>query len=64
LFLQECFFWLRVQFLAAIDDKIESLETLREAFEEHCLSRTAVFKCNSRFKADRVSVEDDERSSD
>jgi hypothetical protein len=35
---------------------------LREAFEEHSLSPTAVFEWHSRFKAGRVSVEDDERS--
>jgi hypothetical protein len=32
---------------------------LREAFGEHSLSRTAVFEWNSRFKACRVSVEDE-----
>jgi hypothetical protein len=35
---------------------------LREAFGGHSLSRTAVFEWYSRFKADPVSVEDDERS--
>jgi hypothetical protein len=40
----------------------ETLEMLREAFGERSLSRTAVFEWHSRFKADRVSVEDDERS--
>jgi hypothetical protein len=40
----------------------ETLEMLREAFGEHSLSRTAVFEWHSRFKAGRVSVEDDERS--
>jgi hypothetical protein len=40
----------------------ETLEMLREAFGEHSLSRTAVFEWHSRFKADRVSVEDDESS--
>jgi hypothetical protein len=35
---------------------------LREAFEEHSLSRTLVFEWHSCFKAARVSVEDDERS--
>jgi hypothetical protein len=40
----------------------ETLEMLREAFGEYSLSRTAVFECHSRFKAGRVSVEDDKRS--
>jgi hypothetical protein len=40
----------------------ENLEMLREAFREHSLSRTAGFEWHSRFKAGRVSVEDDERS--
>jgi hypothetical protein len=35
---------------------------LREDFGEHFLSRTAVFEWHSRFKAGRVSVEDDECS--
>jgi hypothetical protein len=39
----------------------ETLEMLREAFGEHSLSRRAVFEWHSRFKASRVSVEDDER---
>jgi hypothetical protein len=34
---------------------IETLEMLREAFREQSLSRTAVFKCHSRFKVGRVS---------
>jgi transposase len=38
------------------------LEMLREAFGEHSLSQTAVFEWCSRFKAGRVSVEDDECS--
>jgi hypothetical protein len=38
----------------------ETLGMLREAFGEHSLSQTAVFECHSRFKAGRVSVEDDE----
>jgi hypothetical protein len=37
----------------------ETLEMLHEAFGEHCLSRTAVFEWHSRFKAGRVSVEDE-----
>jgi hypothetical protein len=40
----------------------ETLEMLHETFGEHCLSRTAVFKWRSRFKAGRVSVEDGECS--
>jgi hypothetical protein len=32
----------------------------RKAFVEHCLSQTAVFEWHSRFKACRVSVEEDE----
>jgi transposase len=40
----------------------ETLEMLREAFGEHSLSRAVVFEWHSRFKAGRVSVEDDERS--
>jgi hypothetical protein len=40
----------------------ETLEMLRESFREHSLSRTAVFEWHSRFKAGRLSVEDDERS--
>jgi hypothetical protein len=40
----------------------ETLEMLHEAFGEHSLSRTGVFEWHSRFKAGRVSVEDDERS--
>jgi hypothetical protein len=40
----------------------ETLEMLHETVGEHCLSRTAVFKWRSRFKAGRVSVEDDECS--
>jgi hypothetical protein len=35
---------------------------LHEAFGEHSLSQTAVFEWYSRFKASRVSVEDDEPS--
>jgi predicted Na+-dependent transporter len=34
----------------------ETLEMFREAFGEHSLSRTAVFKWNSCFRAGRVSV--------
>jgi hypothetical protein len=37
-------------------------EMLRKAFGEHCLSWTAVSEWHSRFKAGRVSVEDDKRS--
>jgi hypothetical protein len=35
---------------------------LREAIGEHSLSWVVVFEWHSRFKAGRVSVEDDERS--
>jgi hypothetical protein len=38
----------------------ETLEMLREAFEGYSLNRTTVFEWHSRFKAVRVSVEDDE----
>jgi hypothetical protein len=37
----------------------ETSEMLHEAVGEHSLSRTAVFEWYSRFKTDRVSVEDD-----
>jgi hypothetical protein len=40
----------------------ETLEIFREAFGEHSLSRRAVFEWHSLYKANRVSVEDDERS--
>jgi hypothetical protein len=40
----------------------EPLEMLRDAFGEHSSSRTTVFEWHSRFKACRVSVEDDECS--
>jgi hypothetical protein len=40
----------------------KTLEMLHEAFGEHSLSRTAVFEWHSRFKAGRVSVEDDKCS--
>jgi hypothetical protein len=40
----------------------ETLEMLRDTFGEHSLSRTAVFEWHSRFKAGRLSVEDNERS--
>jgi hypothetical protein len=40
----------------------ETLKMLREGFGEHSLSRTAVFEWHSRFKACRVSVEDDKHS--
>jgi hypothetical protein len=35
---------------------------LHETFGEHSLSQAEVFEWHSRFKACRVSVEDDERS--
>jgi hypothetical protein len=37
----------------------ESLEMFREAFGEHSLNRTTVFKWHSRFKVGRMSDEDD-----
>jgi transposase len=40
----------------------KTFEMLREAFREHSLSRTVVFEWHSRFKAGRVSAEDDKRS--
>jgi hypothetical protein len=40
----------------------ETPEMLREAFGEYSLSRTAVSEWHSRFKAGRVSDEDDECS--
>jgi hypothetical protein len=40
----------------------ETLEMLHEAFGVHSLIRRAVFEWHSRFKAGRVSVEDDECS--
>jgi hypothetical protein len=40
----------------------KTLEMLREAVGEHSVSRTAIFKWHSHFKANRVSVEDYECS--
>jgi hypothetical protein len=40
----------------------ETLEMLHETFGEHLLSQAAVFILHSRFKAGRVSVEDEESS--
>jgi hypothetical protein len=40
----------------------ETTEMLHEAFGEHYLSQTADFQWHSRFKAGRVSFEDDEWS--
>jgi hypothetical protein len=40
----------------------KTLEMLREAFGEHSLSWTAVSEWHSRFKASRVSAEDDKLS--
>jgi hypothetical protein len=37
---------------------------LCEAFGEHSISWTVVFELHSRFKANGVSVEDDEHSGD
>jgi hypothetical protein len=36
----------------------EILEMLCEAFGEHSLGRTGILEWHSRFKADRVSIED------
>jgi transposase len=52
-----------IKFCVKLDKSAtETLEMLREAFEEHSLSRTAVSEWHSRFKAGLASVEDDERS--
>jgi hypothetical protein len=40
----------------------ETIQMLHEAFGEHSLSRTVAPEWHSRFRAGRVSVEDDERS--
>jgi transposase len=40
---------------------LPKLLKLHEASKEHSVSRTAVFEWHSRFKAGRVSLEDDER---
>lgn len=40
----------------------ETLEMIREAFGECSLSRTIVFEWHARFKAGRLSFEDDERT--
>jgi hypothetical protein len=40
----------------------ETLEMFCEAFGEHSLNRTVVFEWCLRFKASRVSAEDDKRS--
>jgi uncharacterized metal-binding protein len=40
----------------------DTLEMLRKTFEKYSLSRTVFLEWNSRFKAGRVSVEDDESS--
>jgi hypothetical protein len=39
-----------------------TLEMLHDAFGEHSLSRTMIFKWHLHFKASRESVEDDKRS--
>jgi hypothetical protein len=43
-----------------VNPLLETLQMLYVAFGEHSLSWTAVFEWHSRFKASRVSVEDDE----
>jgi hypothetical protein len=51
-----------IKFCVKLDKSAaETLEIPHEAFGEHSLSRTAVFKWHSRFKAGRVSDEDDHR---
>jgi hypothetical protein len=40
----------------------KTLDMLCEAFGEHSLGQTVVFGWHSRFKAGRVSIEDDECS--
>jgi hypothetical protein len=63
LFLHECFFGFCVKFCVKLGKSAtETLEMLCEAFGEHSLSRAAVSEWHSRFKAGRVSVEDDEHS--
>jgi hypothetical protein len=49
-------------FVKLVKPATEILEMFRDAFEGHSLNRTAIFEWHSRFKAGRVSVEDDERS--
>jgi hypothetical protein len=46
-------------FLKLGKSAIENTEMLIEAFGERSLNRTAIFEWHSRFKAGRVSVEDD-----
>jgi hypothetical protein len=52
-----------IKFCVKLDKSAtETLQMIREAFEEHSLSRTTVFEWHSRFKVSRVSAEGDERS--
>jgi hypothetical protein len=78
LFLNKCFFDFMFHFVCDVwqnqamccikfhvklsKSATKTLQMLHEAFGEHSLSRTAVFEWHSRFKASRVSTEDDERS--
>jgi hypothetical protein len=45
-----------------VKSETKPLDMLCEAFGEHSLGQTAVFEWHSHFKADRVTIEDDERS--
>jgi hypothetical protein len=52
-----------IQFCAKLSKSAtDTLEMLRGAFEEHSVCRIVVFEWHSRFKAGRVSAEDDKRS--
>jgi hypothetical protein len=76
LFLQKCFFDFVlpamngkieqcgcIQFCVELGKSTtETFEMLCEPFGEHSLSWTGIFQWHSRFKAGRMSVEDDERS--
>jgi hypothetical protein len=55
--------WVCIKFYVKLGKSVtETLEMLCEAFREYPLSQTAVFEWHSRFKAGRVSFEDDELS--
>jgi hypothetical protein len=55
--------WVCIKFWVKLGKSTtENIEILCEAFREHSLSRTAVFEWHSRFKAGRVSAEDEEHS--
>jgi hypothetical protein len=52
-----------IKFYVHLDKSVtETLEMFREASGEHSLSRRVVFEWHSRFKAGRLSVEDDKGS--